>query len=75
MSPPIVSGSGVHVILLLEKIPGNIMPAEERRALFREEVAAGRAQAAQRKLLETLRASAGVDRSVDGLLAQVAVEP
>ena len=75
VSPPTVSTFGVHVLMLLEKIPGHIVPAEERRALLRDEAIAGRAGAAQRALLGGSRASVAVDPSADALLAEVAVEP
>ena len=75
LSEPVSSAFGVHVILLLERIPGHLVPEEERRALVHDEVIAARAQTAERKLLEALRPAVSIDRSADGLLAKIAVEP
>ena len=65
---------GVHVIMLLERLPGHVVPAEERRTLLREEVVAGRATVLRDGLLERLRAGLEIDRSADALLALVSVE-
>jgi hypothetical protein len=48
---------------------------EERRSLVHDEVIFARAQTAERKLLDGLRPAVSIDRSVDGLLAKIAVEP
>jgi peptidyl-prolyl cis-trans isomerase C len=75
LSAPTTSSFGVHVILLLDKRPGHVVPAEERRALLGPEIFAGRARAAHEALRAELGAAVGVDRSVDALLAEVPIEP
>jgi peptidyl-prolyl cis-trans isomerase C len=74
LSAPTETQFGVHVIMLLERLPGHVVPAEERRALLREEVVAMRATALRDRLLEQLRAGLEIDRSADALLALVSVE-
>jgi peptidyl-prolyl cis-trans isomerase C len=74
LSAPTETPFGVHVIMLLERLPGHVVPAEERRTLLREEVVAGRATALRDRLLEPLRAGLEIDRSADALLALVSVE-
>lgn len=75
LSPPVRTPFGVHVILLLERIPGVTLPIEERRRAVTADVISARARGAQTKLLEELRRGVAVDRSADALLALVAIEP
>ena len=74
LSVPTETPFGVHVILLLERLPAHVVPAEERRALLREEVISARATRLREQLLERLRAGMEIDRSADALLALVSVE-
>ncbi|WP_437639139.1 peptidylprolyl isomerase [Sorangium sp. So ce854] len=75
VSAPVASSFGVHVIMLLERIPAQVVPAEERRRLVRDEVVADRARAAQSKLLEALRREPRVVGGIDALLELVRIEP
>ncbi|AUX41515.1 hypothetical protein SOCE26_029290 [Sorangium cellulosum] len=75
LSAPVTSGFGVHVIMLLERIPAQIVPVEERRRMVRDEVVADRARAAQAKLLEALRREAMVVDGADTSLELVRIEP
>lgn len=74
LSPPTETQFGVHVIMLLERLPGHTVPVEERRALLREEVVTARATKLRDELLGRLRAGLEIDRSADALLALVSVE-
>jgi peptidyl-prolyl cis-trans isomerase C len=74
LSPPTASSFGVHVIMLLERLPPVHLPEEERRARVHDEVIAARARAAERALLERAREASSVDRSVDALLALIPVD-
>src|SRR5262249_6993751 len=74
VTQPITSPYGVHIILLLEVLPSQIIPPDERRRLVREEVLVDRAHASERALLERLKGNADIDRNADALLATVAVE-
>ncbi|WP_438019699.1 peptidyl-prolyl cis-trans isomerase [Sorangium sp. So ce315] len=75
LGAPVASSFGVHVIMLLERIPAQVVPAEERRRLVRDEVVADRARAAQSKLLEALRREPRVVGGIDALLELVRIEP
>ncbi|MGK3995229.1 peptidylprolyl isomerase [Sorangium sp. So ce1024] len=75
LSAPVASSFGLHVIMLLERIPAQVVPAEERRRLVRDEVVADRARAAQLKLLEALRREPRVVGGIDALLELVRIEP
>ncbi|MGK3981826.1 peptidyl-prolyl cis-trans isomerase [Sorangium sp. So ce136] len=75
LSAPVTSSFGVHVIMLLERIPAQVVPVEERRVLVRDEVVTERARAAQAKLLEVLRREPRVVGGVDALLELVRIEP
>lgn len=74
LSPPTGSSFGVHVIMLLERLPPIHLPPEERRARVHDEVIAARARAAERAILERARAASSVERSVDALLALIPVD-
>jgi hypothetical protein len=65
---------GFHVLLLLERIPAQLVPREERRRLVREEVVTDRARRARDEVLADQRASVKIDRSLDALLAAVPVD-
>lgn len=62
---------GWHVIRLLERLPAKHVPFEERRALFADEVIAGRARRAYDPLLAKLRQSTAVEihEDADQLMA------
>lgn len=75
LSAPVTSPFGVHLIMLLERIPARVVPLEERRGLVRDEVVTDRARAAQSKLLEAARREAEIAGAVDGLLELVRIEP
>lgn len=64
---------GLHVLLLLERIPEARVSLDERRKLVREEVLWMRASDERKKLLERLRANAFVGREVETLLVMVPV--
>lgn len=74
VSTVIETSFGLHVILLLERIPGHTVPREERRAMVRDEVLSSRARTEKDRLLDGLRTRAAIDRSVDATLALVPVE-
>lgn len=75
LSAPVTSSFGVHVIMLLERIPARVVPAEERRRLVRDEVVADRARAAHTKLTESLRREARVVGGLDAALELLRIEP
>jgi peptidyl-prolyl cis-trans isomerase C len=74
LSEVVTTSYGVHVLLLLERTPSSIVPAEERRRRVRDEVLWSRASAARAVLLEGLRRDVVVERSADALLVQVPSE-
>ena len=75
LSAPVTSPFGVHLIMLLERIPAQVVPVEERRGLVRHEVVTDRARAAQSRLLEAARREAEIAGAVDALLELVRIEP
>ncbi len=75
LSQPVRSSFGVHVIMLLERIPAQIVAVEERRRLLRDEIVTDRARAAQSKLLEALRREPRVVDGFGALLDLVRFEP
>lgn len=74
LSDIVTTSYGLHVMLLLEKIPEARTSLDERRRLVREEVLWMRSSAARTKLLERLRPSVGVGREVETLLVTVPVD-
>lgn len=74
VSLPAVSSFGSHVILLLEKLPALTVPVAERRRLVREQVMLARQRAAEKQLLDKLRASVALELAVDSLLETVPVD-
>ena len=74
LSPVTQGMSGLHVIMLLDRVPPQRVPADERRRLVHDEVITDRARAAQAALLDRRRQAVQIDRSVDALLAEVPVE-
>jgi len=74
LSDIVTTRYGLHVMLLLEKVPEARTPLDERRRLVREEVLWMRSSAARQKLLDRLRPSAGVGREVETLLVMVPVD-
>jgi peptidyl-prolyl cis-trans isomerase C len=75
VTPVFETSFGYHVALLLERIPGHVVPREERRAMVRDEVMTTRARAARDQLLASLRTRAAIGRNTDAHLALVPVEP
>lgn len=73
LSLPVASPFGLHVILLLERMPPRAVPADERRKLVYRDVIARRARVAEASLLERLRGQTSVDPTVDAALALVPV--
>lgn len=74
VSPVIETQFGMHVIVLLERVPGSAVPRDERRDRVRDEVMTARAHREKEALLGGLRATAAIHRDVDALLALVPVE-
>jgi peptidyl-prolyl cis-trans isomerase C len=74
VSGPTATPFGVHVIMLLERLPPQIKDAEERRKVLRDEIIADRARAAHTRVLERARSGVEIDRSADALLSLVSVE-
>ncbi|WP_437592742.1 peptidylprolyl isomerase [Sorangium sp. So ce1000] len=75
LSGPVTSQFGVHILMLLERIPAQVVPVEERRAMVRDEVVTGRARDAQSRLLEGLRREPEIVGAVDVLLELVRIQP
>ena len=75
LSPPVTSSFGVHVLLLLERIPPSLIPEDERRRLVHDEVMSDRARAAHARLLATLRREPMLADGADALLSLVRIEP
>jgi peptidyl-prolyl cis-trans isomerase C len=73
LSPPITTPFGVHIIMLLERVPSQVVPLAERRKLVRDEVITERARAAQTALLAPLRTGVVFEPGVDALLELVSV--
>ena len=74
VSPIVETSYGFHVVMLLERIPSQIVPREERRRVVREEVLTDRARREREKVLTELRETVKIDRSLDALLAAVPVD-
>jgi hypothetical protein len=70
------SAVGFHVILLLEITPEKRVPADERRAVLRDDIHRRRASDARRELLERLRAEGrvAIEARADALLDLLRVE-
>ena len=77
LSPLVKSGFGYHVILLDERAPSAIVPAQELAQRLAPEVTARRAGHARSELLDRLRPASAVERerAVDDLLGRVKVAP
>ncbi|NUP14223.1 MAG: hypothetical protein HOW73_49950 [Polyangiaceae bacterium] len=78
LTEPVRSSFGYHVILLLDRLPGAMLSADERRKLFERDVVYERTGRRIEALLGELRTSTRVedkDPSVEGLLQQVVVAP
>jgi peptidyl-prolyl cis-trans isomerase C len=76
LSPVVATSFGVHVIMLLDRLPPTSISEEERRRMVREDVIVQRARAAQAKLMEELRRQpVTVAEGLDALLALVRTEP
>ncbi len=74
LSELVLSSYGVHVLLLLERIPEARTSREEMRQIVREEVLWMRSSEARTKLLDRLRKGASVGREVETLLVMVPVD-
>jgi parvulin-like peptidyl-prolyl isomerase len=74
-SPIVETTFGLHVIRLLERIPANHLPLEERRARFKEEIIAIRGHDAYVALLEDAkkRHPVAVDPASEALMASAIV--
>lgn len=75
LAGPVMSTFGAHVILGLQRVPAKRTPAEERRALVREEVITSRAVARRDELLSRLRLQVVKEPTADALLALVPISP
>lgn len=78
LSEPFRSSFGLHVVLLLDRVPGNELSLEQRRQHFESEVMHRRTTAKVDALLGQLRASTPVEQdapTVEGLLEQVKLGP
>ncbi len=75
MSEPVRGVSGYHVILLLDRLPSQVLPLAQRRDMFEQRIYAERAQKRLQALLAEARASTRpeVERSADELLSWVKV--
>jgi len=70
---PFRSPFGIHVAILLERTPGEIVPAEERRAFVHDEVLDQRLRAARVQLVAPHAASVEVATNASALLDLVQV--
>jgi parvulin-like peptidyl-prolyl isomerase len=69
-SQPVETTFGIHVIRMLERLPGKTLPLEERRTMFRDEVITLRARAAYVALLADAkrRTPVAIDPAADALM-------
>lgn len=76
VSPVFRGASGIGVVVLLDRIPGRMLPREQLVDLFRDEIMANRAKTILGKELEPRRAPilAGLDRGVETALSIVRIE-
>ena len=78
LSEPSRSSFGVHIILVLDRLPGSELSLEERRKHFEVDVMHRRAASRVEALLSELRASTPVEQdapTLEGLLEQVELRP
>jgi parvulin-like peptidyl-prolyl isomerase len=70
-SPIVETQFGLHVIRMLERLPPKLVPKEERRTMFHEEVVAMRAHDAYVALLEDQkrRTPVAIDPAADAIMA------
>jgi len=75
-SPIVETPFGLHVIRLLERLPPKQVPAEERRAMFRDEVSTMRAREAITALLADAKkkTSVVIDPAADALMSSAQPE-
>jgi hypothetical protein len=73
ISQPVKSAFGYHVILCEARLPGKLVPLEERRAQLSDEVVKARAERLKQELLGRLSSVAPIQitRSVEDLTARV----
>ncbi|AKT41857.1 peptidylprolyl isomerase [Chondromyces crocatus] len=73
------SAHGLHVAMLLERVPASVFPREERRRMVHEEVMTARARTAHLALMEGLRRQHGnlvrIVDDADASVALVKIEP
>ena len=74
VSPPVDSPFGVHVILLLERLPAFAVPLAERRVALANDVLQKRARSAHLALLERAKKTLEItiDPAADAIMATVA---
>jgi len=75
LSPLVTSQFGVHVILLLERTPAQVLTDRARAARLFDDIVNERARAAQRDLLAPRRLQVEITADAPGLLSLVAVDP
>jgi hypothetical protein len=75
LSPIVQSAFGLHVLMLLERIPEQRLSEPERRAKLRDEIIATRARAAVDRVLVPARARVTRANDADALLTQIAIAP
>ncbi|APR86922.1 hypothetical protein A7982_12271 [Minicystis rosea] len=75
LSQIVESSFGFHVILLLEKIPAQILEGEARVARLRDDIVNERARAAEKRLLTGLKPRGAATPDAPGLLDLVTVAP
>jgi peptidyl-prolyl cis-trans isomerase C len=77
LSPVVKTRFGYHVIHLVERIPGSVVPPAELATLLRPEVETRRAARLRRELLEKRRSASDIqiDRAVDELTARLQPSP
>ena len=75
VSPPVRSGFGWHVILLVDHVPRSMLSLEERRALFEDDIYDARANKITADLLAKLRQATPPETSLnaEALLAVIHV--
>lgn len=71
LSAIVESPFGVHVIMLLERIPERFASEDERRALLGEPILQDRVHRRQKDLLTSARAAVSIDPQADGILAEL----
>lgn len=73
LTEPFASSFGVHVAMLLERVPPHEVPAEQRRAFVADEVLDDRIRLRRREVLEPARSTVELAPNAGALLDLVAV--